>query len=156
MIKKMNKFIALAVVLAFSSAALNACAPRGESQNLSDILTQSRDRYRISEKSISDTERKGQLTQLAERLNQIEKVQDPEALKPATAEIKAALSQLLKHAGYTVRPSLSELISQYQAIANGSAVTTDPSLPGSPEVRLLLVRTYSVLATELETGKFSL
>lgn len=151
----MNKIIGKTLFLAFVGI-FSACAPRGESQTLSDLLAQQRERYRAAELKFTDSPIKTQLTAVAQKMAEIEKVQDPNALKPATLDLKNSLSGLIAHAGYTARPALAELVGQYQAIANGSAVTTDPAAEGSPEVRLLLVRTYSLLATELETSKFSL
>lgn len=147
-------FVFCSLVAVFT--ALQACAPRGESQTLTDLLDQARDRYRSAELKVGDSPIKAQLTALAQKLADIEKVQDPTVLKPATLALKDELSALLVHAGYPVRPSFTELVNHYQAIGNGSAVTTDPAAAGSPEIRLLLVRTYSILATELETTKFSL
>lgn len=153
--KNQHKIISL-TLLASLSLAICSCAPRGETQSLSDILSQQRDRYRTAELKAKDVPVKAQLDQLSQKLSSMETVQDPTALKPATAEVRAALAGLLPHAGYTVRPALTEISNQYQALANGSSITTDPALAGSPEIRLLLARTYSVLASELETGKFSL
>lgn len=150
-----NKIISLAVLLSLSLAVCS-CAPRGETQTLSDILSQQRDRYRSAELKAKDVPVKAQLDQISQKLASIETVQDPNAIKPATGELRAAIAELLPHAGYTVRPGMTEIMNQYGALANGSQVTTDPALAGSPEIRLLLARTYSILASELETGKFSL
>ena len=154
MIIKINKIICLAL---FSSSLLlvNGCAPRGETQNLSDILTQARDRFRLAEQGAASFSAKGQVTMVVDKLAAIEKVQDPAILKPATQELSVLLAALMPRAGYTVRPSFAEIVGQYRALGNGSAVTTDSSKPGAPEIRLLLVRTYSLLASELETGKFA-
>ncbi len=154
----MNKIVAKSLIFCALAivSSLQGCAPRGESQDLTVLLNDARDRYRSAESKIGDSPVKTQLAALYEKLNNIEKVQDPTVIKPATMEIKNELSALLVHAGYPVRPSFTEIVNQYQALANGSAVTTDSALPGSPEIRLLLVRTYSVLATELETTKFTL
>lgn len=135
---------------------MNGCLPRGETQNLNDILVQARDRYRAAEQSSTSPSVKELLTQVVEKLAAIEKVQDPAQLKPASQEISLLLAGLLPHAGYTVRPSFSEIVAQYRALGNGAPVTTDSSLPGAPEIRLLIVRTYTLLASELETGKFAL
>lgn len=153
--KNINKIIVLSSLMLVLVLA-NGCAPRGETQSMSDLLTQARDRFRTAELKMGESPLKSTISDVAQKLVSIEKIQDPIALKPATGEIKEALTTLLEHAGYTVRPSFAELVAQYRAIANGSSVTTDSSLAGSPEIRLLLVRTYSILASELETGKFSL
>lgn len=150
-----NKIISLAVAAGLS-LTVAGCAPRGETQTLSDILSQQQVRFRSAEIKAGNVPVKAQLEQLAQKLTSIENVQDPTALKPVTGELRAALAALLPHAGYTVRPALTEIVNQYQALSEGSALTTDPSLAGSPEIRLLIARTYSVLATELETSKFSL
>ena len=153
------KSLLTVVAVAFlggSVLMVSGCAPRGESQSLSDILDQSRERFRLAELKVGDSPIKAQLSAVSQKLNEIEKVQDPTILKPATTELKNGLIALLPHAGYTVRPAFSEIVNQYQAISNGSQITTDSALPGSPEVRLLVARTYTILASELETGKFSL
>jgi hypothetical protein len=151
---KLNKIIYLAL-LSSSLALTSGCAPRGETQNLSDILTQARDRFRVAEQAAGNSPAKEQVALVVEKLAAIEKVQDPAILKPATQELSVLLTALMPRAGYTVRPSFAEIVGQYRALGNGSAVTTDSSKPGAPEIRLLLVRTYSLLASELETGKFA-
>jgi hypothetical protein len=154
MITKLNKIISLAL-LTSSLMLASGCAPRGETQNMNDLLAQARDRLRVAEQGAASSPAKQQVAQVVEKLGAIEKVQDPAVLKPATLELSALLSDLMPRAGYTVRPSFAEISAQYRELGNGAPVTTDSSKPGAPEIRLLLVRTYSLLASELETGKFS-
>ena len=133
----------------------SGCAPRGETQNMNDLVAQARDRLRVAEQGAAASPAKQQVAQVIEKLAAMEKVQDPAILKPATLEVSALLSDLMPRAGYTVRPSFAEISAQYRELGNGAPVTTDSSKPGAPEIRLLLVRTYSLLASELETGKFA-
>ena len=65
----MNKIIAKTLLVSItlvSTALFSACAPRGESQSLSDLLTQQRERYRAAELKFSDSPIKTQLAAVAQ------------------------------------------------------------------------------------------
>jgi hypothetical protein len=123
---------------------------------MDQILTEAVERYRMAETKVSNPELKGQLTMIAKMLSEMQSNQDPHYLKGAASEVSNLLGAILPKASFTVRPGLTEIVSQYRSIADGAPVTTNSVLPGAPEVRLLLVRTYTVIASELETGAFAL
>ena len=59
------------------------------------------------------------------------------------------LSALVKRAGYTARPAFHELTNQFRMLSE-----TGKGNPGA--VKLLVSRTYGLLASELETTRFLL
>ena len=83
----------------------------------------------------------------------------------AASQISAGLQELMKTTGYTTRPALNEIIRTYRGMTlpdqreGSSAVETySPSDPtwtlDDSARRLLVARTYTVLAQELETTSF--
>ena len=70
-------------------------------------------------------------------------------VRTAAAQIAGSLDELMGKAGVTVRPAMAELSNQFRSIAAGSEAA------GSPALRLLVARTYTLMATELRTSKFS-
>ena len=86
---------------------------------------------------------------VSQHLDQITAQQGAEAGKSA-GELAELLNGLVDHAGYTVRPGMNELISQYRMLSkNGADVQT-------AQVKLLASRTYSLLTSELNTTSFGM
>jgi hypothetical protein len=71
-------------------------------------------------------------------------------------QIQTGLSALIVHAGYTSRPSLSEISKQYQVLVSQLEGTEGPSSAEAGTLKLAAMRAYTVLAGELETTKFAL
>ena len=65
-------------------------------------------------------------------------------------EVGAALGELVDRAGYTTRPALTEVCAQYMNLS------TNQQQPKPEQVKLLAARTYTLLASELETNQFRL
>jgi hypothetical protein len=73
--------------------------------------------------------------------------------REVSQQVAADLDSLTGKAGYTQRPSMTELISQYRSInTNAEAPTT----LGAPQLKLLVARTYQLLASEIATTNFKL
>lgn len=121
--------------------------PRGESQSLEDVVRNARQRY-SEVKSVEVPE--AVAADLKAILSALESMEKSKEVDAATfSDVAKALSSLLPHAGYTVRPAMSELMKQHLAMSNERK-------PGYTASLLLASRTYSVLATELETTGFQL
>ncbi len=150
--------------IAFSFAALClvclclvSCAPRGETNSLDQILESARTRYLSLGTAGVAPEVGKSLKSIATSLADLEK---PLAL-PQYAQKSTAVAELLAalngRAGYTSRASLAELASQYRGMASqanqGSSIDAKAQLA---RTRLLVARTYNLLASELETTGFAL
>lgn len=139
------KHLMVALVVAFS---LNACAPRGETRTLDEILASSKARYSQSSSAVSQDVG----ATLSNISRQLEALVAGDAMHAGQdlGNIAEALSGLAAKAGYTVRPAMGELTAQYRNLASGAGhgqVT-------AAQIKLLAARTYDLLAGELETTKF--
>ena len=116
--------------------ALAACEPRGETRTLGEIRSDSKVRFQKVESAAVNPDAKSALVKAAKYLNA------PDAA--ATKEMAQILEQLSPHASPTNRTSIAELANQYRASNGGGAA-----------LELLTSRTYTLLASELETAKFA-
>lgn len=124
--------------------AISACAPRGESKSLSQVLESAKTRYAQASSSVKDDD----LSALDQSLTAL--IQNPSAA--GAKSISDSLRKLIVKTGYTSRPALGELIEQYQLIGFGAS-----EMPvNSSRVKLLVARTYNLLSRELETTAFGL
>ena len=115
---------------------LAACEPRGETRNLAEIHTDSKQRFEKVESTAINPDAKSALVKASKFLS------SPDAA--STTEMAQILEQLSPHASPTNRISFNELANQYRASsASGAAM------------ELLTSRTYTLLASELETAKFA-
>jgi hypothetical protein len=73
--------------------------------------------------------------------------------KVVAGDIANSLNGLITRSGFTVRPAMAELISQYRTVA---ADTASKVSIGAPNLKLLAARTYSLLTAELSTSQFRL
>ncbi len=151
------------------SVTVSGCLPRGETSSLDEVFNMARNRFQVafeatgSQASASqgDAAAAGAMSVSARaNLDRVVKeldvfLRDTTVTGKVTAagNIHEALSQLTTSAGYTSRPSLSEVSSQYAALAERmeSAGVIDAST-----AKQAAMRAYTVLASELETTKFSL
>ncbi len=142
MVDVMRYLISLLIALTITS-----CAPRGETKTLDQILDNARVRYQ--EAFDAGVQGEGDLqTQLASLSSSLEKLLSASDAAQAQ-EVEDTLRELILHAGFTTRPAMNELSSQYALLAEESEV--------APERKKLLVsRTYRMLARELETTRFRL
>lgn len=142
--------IVLAVV------TLVSCAPRGETITLDEVLAKAERRY--SELVVAAKVSPAAQPLFAAVTSQVKEVASklPRNSQKLAQEIDAAglkdmgddLAKIILHAGYTNRPALTEIAGQYRALS--ALPSVDPA-----QLKLLVARTYSILAAELETTQFS-
>ncbi|MFM1847273.1 MAG: hypothetical protein RL417_747 [Pseudomonadota bacterium] len=139
---------ALGVVVLFGAAG---CMPRGETESLGDVLATAEARYRAISKSELPTDVSAALEKVAAELSGLTSAEDMNGATGKIAALGESLSALVTKAGFTSRPALNEIALQYRMLGSASGDSLTPA-----QVKLLASRTYSVLAAELETTKFSL
>ena len=148
-------FISRSASLLVSGVTLllvSGCGPRGESHTIEQILTDARSAYQgVASKAPSETS--AALKFLTASLDRIAGLGGGGEAKIISQEIANMLTELSTKAGYTVRPSMAELISQYRSLAADSGSTVSI---GAPNLKLLAARTYSLVASELRTTQFKI
>jgi len=143
------------VAVAFSSSLLLAiagCQPRGESHTLEQILTDARSAY-SSVSGASSGDVSAQLDVLKGKLDKLAGINGGGDARELAGDVVSMLSELSRKASYTVRPGLAELTNQYRVLSNEATSAVNI---GAPNVKLLVARTYTSLASELKTTKFGL
>lgn len=139
-------------VLLSLSALLQSCAPRGENRSVDEVLRIQRERYlSLAAATKVKGEAQAGLGTLQTQLGELV-LSAASAVPTKSQEIAATLTGLSPHAGFTVRPALTELIDQYRVLGS----VTDTRTLGSAQVKLLVARTYNLMASELETTKLAL
>ena len=135
--------------LALLLLSMSACGfPRGESKSLKQVLETARSRYKaVQHVAIENDAVEDRLLTILKTLEALEKANGAHAEK--LASLGKDLAEIIPHAGYTVRPALNELMKQYLAMSKEENPNHNASL-------LLASRTYSILASELETTRFKL
>jgi ElaB/YqjD/DUF883 family membrane-anchored ribosome-binding protein len=134
---------------------LIGCLPRGETKSLDEILSASRTRfYRSAESSIKENV-SATLKTLAASLDSVIKNEPAGStssdLKAVKEDIAKRLEELTSRAGYTSRPALNEITKQWYAAANAVGDTTRLKAID----KLLVTRTFNLLASELRGVKFA-
>jgi hypothetical protein len=127
---------------------LASCAPRGETKTLEEIYANSKSRYTAVQSAQVPADVTQPLGSIATHLEQIAGQHGADASRSAK-EIAELLAPLTTRAGYTSRPAMGELVSQYRMMSQSEAAVENPT------AKLLAARTYTLLASELETTKFS-
>ncbi len=139
-----------AVLSTLTLAFVSGCAPRGESHTVDEILSDARTSYLtvFANRAGGYKDKLKSLTASLDKLAGIGGGGDARSISGGIAE---SLQGLIEHAGFTVRPAMGELISQYRVVAtNGSR---DLSI-GAPNLKLLVARTYTLISSELKTTQF--
>ena len=132
---KLNRLV-IAIVL----ACLAACI-RGESSSVEQVLEMSRAAYQSSALPLpSDLDGK-----LSPVVKGIEKIADGEAVRDDARALSDHLLDLVTHAGYTQRPSFTEL-----------AFTLREAELKAPQSKVLASRLYRLLAAEMSSTRFGL
>ena len=140
--------LVLPLLLAVALCAFSACDfPRGESKSLKQVLEQARARYKAVQTVQVNDDIEDRLLTILKTLESLEQAESIQAQDLKT--VGNHLAKLLPHAGYTVRPAMAELMKQYLAMS-------EVEQPGTDATLLLASRTYSLLASELETTQFKL
>lgn len=130
----------------FSLVACMGCL-RGESKSISEVLQIARTRYSDAQSLGLDRSVVSTLEKTTGELNEMLDKKQGRATR--AAQVADLLNALSPRANYTTRPALIEIIKAYRSIAENGA-------PNDVAVELLVARTYSLLASELETGEFRL
>ena len=151
---KLNKAAtSLALTALCSLSLLSGCNPRGETRTLSEVLASAQEDFKaqLSNVGANADDVKGSIVEIQTNLEMlINEQSDRAALSKAASEIGAELATLTSRAGYTSRPALTELSTQYRQLeadaAEGAAQLN--------RLKLMASRTYSALASELETTRF--
>ena len=132
----------------FVVALLVGCGPRGETRTLDEVVKSARERFYVSSEGKMPADVQMELTAVASRLD---KVLDSSATPLEVAEIPKVLDGLITKAGYTSRPALGELLSQWVA---RSEISKEAASAASD--KLLVARTFSALGSELKAVRFAL
>lgn len=127
--------------------AIVGCGPRGETKSLDEVVAGARSSFYQRAEVVKDAEVKDELAQAARLLEA--SIDSPLDDSSARSErIAQILQSLTTRAGYTSRPALGELQSQWLAGAEGGMT--------SEAGKLLAARTFSLLASELDGIGFAL
>jgi len=124
---------------------LSACAPRGETKSLDQVLADAKERYSATNLNGVNPDASGAVQTAVSKMNQIEAGFVAASLPEQAKEISDALRQVEPRAGYTSRPALDELIREYRELNPKTEAAT---------AKLLVARTYNWLSSELETTRF--
>ncbi|MCO6431789.1 MAG: hypothetical protein J5J00_13100 [Deltaproteobacteria bacterium] len=128
---------------------LAGCEPRGETVSVEQVFAIQSARYLEAKESAAlDGQTKAMLEKVETQLQELVKSPDKGTVVARGGEIAEALSSLISKAGYTSRPAMYELVSQYRSLVGDAAPTSAP-------VTLLAARTFSILSAELESTEFS-
>jgi len=145
--------VRVGVVGLFVGAALvlGGCLPRGETKTLSEVVSIAQTRYAAVSKDGLPANVSSAISTIADNLSTLASGDDVAAAQPKVVAVGEAIAGLVEHAGFTSRPALNELAMQYRVLGGAPAEQLT-----APQLRLLASRTYSALAAELETTRFSL
>ena len=145
-----SKRVLSLVCVGASVALVSGCAPRGESHSVEQILADARNGY-MEVYSAVGGDTAASLKFLSASLDRLAGIGGGGDAKVVSSEIATALRDLGGKVGYTVRPALAELVSQYSTIAEGADKAASI---GAPNLKLLVARTYSLMTSELKTTQF--
>ena len=141
--------ITAAVVISLS---LVSCAPRGETITLDEVLAKAKAQYSAVRGLDVPADVGTSLKDVVAKLDAYsDALQSPGGSTALSASdlstISDSLAGIITRAGYTNRPAIGEIVAQYRAL--GVAQQVDAA-----QMKLLVARTYSILANELGTTKF--
>lgn len=146
-----------AVVVASFLIVLCACAPRGETRSLQEVLEASQQRFAAAWEGELSSEARPILEGVKAQLSAAINASDPDVLAGISKDISQKLALLKPYAGYPTRPALIEIRSQYAQISQQpGGLEGGNSQQIQARVKLLVSRTYALLASELETTRFRL
>lgn len=135
------------IVLCLVALVCSACAPRGESNSLDQVYSDALKDFQSASKDKLPTTVQADFAFVEKSLSDLSAAdfKQPKDLAPKMAKVLVKMS---RHSGYTARPSFGELANQYQSLADRKVPTA--------AVKLLVARTYSLLAQELDSTAFQL
>lgn len=128
-----------------------SCTPRGETHTLDQILDSARARFNKVALNAVDDSTDSQINALVSKMESL--LEKPSTIEQqgrgALTALADELGNVTTKAGFTSRPALGQVAEQYRSLSNDEKISSD-------QVKLLLFRTYSVLAAELETNRFGI
>ena len=151
------RFKTLILVLCLCLISLVGCGPRGETKTLAEVLSLAKESFAQAVAHVSDAQVKAQVSEVSTNLEKI--LADSAsangnagaAVSTSTVAIADKLGELVKVAGFPTRPAMGELATQFRVLSTDAGKgAVNPA-----RVKLLAARTYSLLASELETTQFS-
>jgi len=145
-----SRFSSLLVAACFVSVV--GCGPRGESHTLDQIFADARGAY-SGVASNANTSVGDPLKQLNGDLERLAGLSGGGDAREISKQVADGLAGLTPKAGVTQRASLTELANQYRVI---SSQTESPVTLGNAQLKLLVARTYQLLASEISTTNFRL
>ena len=142
------RLVAWVLVIGVVTLALTACGPRGETKSVQGIFETAKQRYAGVKLDNLDAAVTGALGKINTNLHELEGQVPATAITEKSYKVADLLASMERHAGYTTRPALNEITTQYRMAA------LDTSKVNESNMKLLLARTYNLLASELETTRF--
>lgn len=133
----MYKLIPLLLVAIIS---FNSCAPRGESKTLKEI-------FEIQQNEFNSALAKS--VNVPNEVKELAKLLPMQLVEFSPTKVIVNMDKLINKAGYTVRPAMTELRDQYKHLSKAKKAN-------SAAIKLLVARTYSIVAEELNTTSFRL
>jgi hypothetical protein len=124
---------------------------RGESNSLGEVVASARSAYISTVKSGVPAPFASTIEKTAAALDRLAGLSGTIAgtvARDTAREVGVNLAALIEHANPTVRPAMAELMKQYVVASDGVVEA------GSPQIRLLVSRTYRLLAAEMTSSKF--
>jgi hypothetical protein len=139
--RKLTTILTITLVTIFSGCL------RGESKSLSEIFNNARDRFLASNKEALNPEVTSAITALT---GELDKLTSSESISIENlAKIEESLSTLLPQAGYTIRPSLTEVRNQFLEATENKNIDV-------AQAKMLATRAYNIISEELAAGKFQI
>ncbi|MCB0329215.1 MAG: hypothetical protein KDD70_06115 [Bdellovibrionales bacterium] len=144
------------------------CAPRGETKTLDEVFQIAKQRYeRGITESKASSETRERLLKIVSSFDEFVNAESEAQVKNASQLISDEMQALIMNAGYTTRPALGEIVKSYRGLAypeerespvstGGDGTSSEPApyeLNESAK-KLLVARSYTALAQELETTSF--
>jgi hypothetical protein len=146
----MKRYVLFSSIVATFCVGALACGPRGESKSLNEVVERAQAKFFESAARFDNPG-------VNENLKSVSRLLDESAKSDGVRDgnrcrrISQLLSDLVGAAGYTSRPAFGEIIHQWNELAERGG-----DEKGTLETqRLLSGRTFSLLTSELEGGKFS-
>jgi NAD(P)-dependent dehydrogenase (short-subunit alcohol dehydrogenase family) len=170
-VKSLLKIFITTICLISLILIATGCAPRGETKSLDEILQIAKSRYETAiVKSKAPELVRGELVKLIKNFEAfVNDSNDQSSVRQAASAISGILDMMVSNAGYTTRPAMTEISRTYRGVAypdqkdvlttitentTQAAVENPVALPGQATRKLLVARTFSMLAQELETTSF--
>ena len=133
---------------------LCSCQPRGETKSVDQVLEYEKARFSTASSVSLAPDIKASLGKTQELLEELLSEWNTPALSKDAVGVAELLGTLVGHAGVTARPAFDEIIREYRAL--GELPPEADVKTESGRIRLLVSRTYGLLASELQSRGFSL